>query len=97
MEYSELEQNIKKALQILIEKDKYLFINDLSERSIVNRFAVYINEIFQDSGYNVDCEYNGLPNESRKRKYLKLLIDDLINLNLILSSTQPSSRRSMTI
>lgn len=56
-----LRQCVDKATSVFNEKEEYLIRNDLSERCICARFAIYLdreiqNSIFSD--YVVDVEYN---------------------------------------
>lgn len=71
-EKQELEEIINKALEELYEKDKYLIqtepdIKDekeyhVSERGIVFRFGIYLNNIMSQiehlKGYHIDTEFN---------------------------------------
>lgn len=61
---------IKIAIDILFSNDKWLFEQNLNERSITHKFAEYLQLQFLD--YNVDCEYNGnsLRVDGRKRIYM---------------------------
>jgi len=47
---------LDKALKRLRRRDKILFENDASERSICHRLAIYLQIQFYD--FDVDCEYN---------------------------------------
>lgn len=50
------------ALCKLAEKDSYLFFNNVNERTLCARLAIYLEEEFanekENLEYNVDCEYN---------------------------------------
>ena len=52
----DIRRKVKSALGMLFEKDAFLFQNDLNERTITHRFAMYLQLMFSD--WNVDCEYN---------------------------------------
>lgn len=61
---------LKDALRQLVENDRHLLENDLSERCLAPRLAMYLQQVFPD--HAVDIEYNrqgdipkklGLPNE----------------------------------
>jgi len=59
MNINELKKLIKDSLDDLYDKDNYLIINDLGERCIVHRFALYLeNRFLNNQGYYIDCEYN---------------------------------------
>ena len=49
-------QVLAKALNCLFMGDKKLFEINVNERSITHRFALYLQDLYQD--WNVDCEYN---------------------------------------
>lgn len=52
----DIQKQILKAIDILLEKDAVLFENDSAERAITAKFACYIQDQFPE--WNVDCEYN---------------------------------------
>lgn len=52
----EVRQRVETALKQLSVLDSYLLENDLNERTITHRFAVYLENHFD--GWDVDCEYN---------------------------------------
>lgn len=58
---TDIERIINKSLDQLYSKDEELFINELCERSIANKFGLYFYQIMQVekfSGYDIDMEYN---------------------------------------
>lgn len=52
----EVNTKIDTACKLLFKNDFYLLKNDVSERSITHRLALYLENLFHD--YNVDCEFN---------------------------------------
>jgi len=52
----QIKQKIKCALDQLWQSDKHLLKNNVNERSITHKLAIYIESEFE--GYRVDCEYN---------------------------------------
>ena len=52
----DIEKNLDVSWKRLIDKDASLLENDLAERCIAHRFAVYLEGVFP--GWDVDCEYN---------------------------------------
>lgn len=54
----EVRRRVETALKQLSVLDSYLLQNDLNERAITHRFAVYLENHFD--GWDVDCEYNRL-------------------------------------
>ena len=73
---SEVRERLDRALRRLLEGDRYLLENDLSERCIAARLAMYLREEFKQ--HDVDVEYNreadvtkrlrGLPDECYRRR-----------------------------
>lgn len=57
-----------------LQKDRLLFDNHSSERSITHRLAVYLEDRF--AGWNVDCEYNRIEDDKGQFKYLFLDPED---------------------
>lgn len=58
---TDIERIINKSLDLLYSKDEELFINELCERSIANKFGLYFYQIMQEdicSDYDIDMEYN---------------------------------------
>ncbi len=53
---NDIKTKIALAVMKLMEKDEYLLQNDVNERSITHRLAMYIQEQFPE--WDVDCEYN---------------------------------------
>jgi len=70
MEREEVEKRLREALLEVAKNDRYLLENDLGERCIASRLAMYLQNAFPE--YSVDVEYNragaspkrlGLPTE----------------------------------
>jgi hypothetical protein len=88
MNGEEVRARLEAALWRLVEHDRYLLENDLSERCIASRLAMYLQAEFPD--YDVDVEYDrhgfepkrvGLPDECgnrRDREGRSRVIPDLI-------------------
>ena len=53
--------DLVKAISEFLLKECFLLKNNLNERSITHKLAEYIQKYFSD--YNVDCEYNRMPNK----------------------------------
>ena len=62
--WEEIEEKVNLALDTFYVKDKYLIDNDIHERSMTHKLAIYLEELF--NGYDVDCEYNKNTTESKK-------------------------------
>ena len=72
----EVRERLERALRRLLEADRYLLENDLSERCIAARLAMYLRDEFDE--HDVDVEYNragdvakrlrGLPKECYRRR-----------------------------
>ena len=72
------------AIENFNREEEYLIKNDLSERCICARFAIYLTAALKDTEYNqytVDVEYNrGIDGIDRN---IKRLYDDPITVDLI--------------
>ena len=62
--WEEIEEKVNLALDTFYEKDKYLIDNDIHERSMTHKLAIYLEELFKE--YDVDCEYNKNTTESKQ-------------------------------
>jgi hypothetical protein len=51
-----VKQKLNTALEKLMYRDAYLLKNDLNERSITHKLALYLENEFEN--WDVDCEYN---------------------------------------
>ena len=58
MEDERILELVRRSLKSLFQKDSFLILNDVSERCVAHKFAVYLQERFQEYRYVVDCEYN---------------------------------------
>ena len=73
---------VAQALSDLLAKDNYLLAEDVSERSITCRFAMYLQSKLPD--WNVDCEYNRdgshpkKPYPDSENEKAKIFIPDVI-------------------
>jgi hypothetical protein len=56
MESEMVKEAVNAALDKLLKLDRYLLSNDVNERSISHRLAIYLEPSFP--GWNIDCEYN---------------------------------------
>jgi hypothetical protein len=60
------------ALEKLYREDAYLISHNVSERSIVFRFGIYLQELANENdmlkGYNIDVEYNRNFNDPKRLK-----------------------------
>ena len=61
----EIGNDLFKAISEFLLKECFLLKHDINERSITHKLAEYIQKYFSD--YNVDCEYNRMPNERDER------------------------------
>ena len=70
-------QHLDAAVAQFIEHDAYLIENDVNERSMTHRFAMYLQTRLP--GFHVDCEYNrdgGLPKRLQARERVIVGDDD---------------------
>lgn len=63
MNQNEIQRRVYRAISLLLRNDMYLLSNDVAERAITHRLAVYLESEFK--GWNVDCEYNRHNGESK--------------------------------
>lgn len=56
MEAGEVKERLDQALAMVIKHDRYLLENNLAERCIAGRLAMYLQQAFPE--LNVDVEYN---------------------------------------
>ncbi|UTW60235.1 hypothetical protein KFE96_07955 [Kordiimonas sp. SCSIO 12603] len=56
MDENKIKGAVNKALEQLLDSDQYLLSNDVNERSISHRLAIYLEPLFPE--WHVDCEYN---------------------------------------
>lgn len=65
-----LEDAVNKAFEMLYTNDKYLLVNDVSERAITHKFGTYLQILLGNKEelckYDVDCEYNKNIDELKK-------------------------------
>ncbi|URJ44464.1 MULTISPECIES: hypothetical protein [Paenibacillus] len=71
VQLSDVKQRVDKAITKLFERDLYLLINDLNERTIVHKYAIYLQEQFSE--YDVDCEYNKNADEDKNKKMIYIV------------------------
>jgi hypothetical protein len=81
MDIDVLKQKIEISILELLEKDVFLIRHDVSERSITHKLAIYIAEQFPD--YDVDCEYNSNVQNDSGKKYIYLIREKAIELDLL--------------
>ena len=51
-----IQEALNNSTNQLIRSDSEILINDINERSISHKLAIYLEPYF--SGWNIDCEYN---------------------------------------
>lgn len=71
MDFSAISDILIRSCCHTITIDKYLVENNLSERSICHRLAVYLEQNI--SGFSIDCEYNGDNDSPDHRKHIYYL------------------------
>ncbi|MEZ0537230.1 hypothetical protein ACAG39_08255 [Caldicellulosiruptoraceae bacterium PP1] len=62
------------ALELLFIYDKHLIVENLHERTIAHRLAIYLETLFGFC-FNVDCEYNGNKDHATGRKKIWVIED----------------------
>jgi DNA-binding transcriptional regulator WhiA len=81
MEVADVKDGLIICLKTLIEKDQFLLVHDVSERSISHRLGVYLSQYFK--GLDVDCEYNSNVEADNGKKYIVLLKERARELGLL--------------
>ena len=61
---------LRRALETLFERDRYLLVVDANERTIAAHLAHYLQ--FQLPNWHVDCEYNRDGIEPKRLEHLEL-------------------------
>ena len=56
LEFEEIKKKVLDSINELYFKDYYIIDNDVNERSITHKLAIYLQNQFTD--YDIDCEYN---------------------------------------
>lgn len=77
MKKYQIKRRINIAIDTLRVNDNYLLKNDVNERSITHRLAIYLENTFGKE-YDVDCEYNKNCMHSTDRKTIDILYRDLM-------------------
>ena len=73
--WEEIEEKVNLALDIFYVKDKYLIDNDIHERSMTHKLAIYLEGLFKE--YDVDCEYNKNISKSKKIHDIEYKIQEI--------------------
>ncbi len=60
----DVHRRVSQALETLHAKDQYLLDQDVHERTIAHRFAIYLENEFP--GWHVDCEYNRMGGDPKR-------------------------------
>jgi len=81
---------VVKAFQELVVRDEFLLVNDVNERSLTHRLALYLEKYFPE--YNIDCEYNrdGVGNRPKR-------ISEIKNLNSYNRDVSTSDDTGVTV
>ncbi len=68
------------ALLEFLSKEQFLLKNDINERTLTYKLAIYLQKYFSD--YDVDCEYNRMmKNEGYIKKALRLPVDGHVEIS----------------
>lgn len=81
MEFNEIRQKVREALQEVLTNDRHLLIHNINEPAISHRLAVYLEPKFH--GFHIDCEYNGNVDSDRERKYIQFLYSKAVELGKV--------------
>lgn len=80
MDIKQINDLINNAMDNLYEKDAYLIINNLSERSISHKLGKYIEDLLEGSDLDVDCEYDKDIQNGNLRKSIFVLSEQLAEM-----------------
>jgi len=97
MNENELKKKIEYAVNIFLHKEKFLLENDVNERSITHKLAIYIENEFKD--YDVDCEYNRMTDETGNcdPKRVKTTIEKYIDERVKPEDIKPDDSKATTV
>ncbi len=73
MKLYQIKRRLDIAIEMLRVNDNYLLQNDVNERSITHKLAMYLEQTLGKE-YDVDCEYNRNIDDSRNRKSIDFLL-----------------------
>ncbi|MDH8676945.1 hypothetical protein QE109_02235 [Fusibacter bizertensis] len=76
MKLYQIKRRVEIAIEMLRVNDNYLLKNDVNERSITHKLAMYLDQTFGKE-YDVDCEYNRNIDDSRNRKMIDIIISEV--------------------
>ncbi|MBF4696052.1 hypothetical protein [Fusibacter ferrireducens] len=74
MKLYQIKRRINIAIEMLRVNDNYLLKNDVNERSITHKLAMYLEQTLGKE-YDVDCEYNRNVDDPSNRKTIDLLLE----------------------
>lgn len=77
---------INESIEELWEKDCWLLTEELNERCIAHKLAIYLASRFPD--YQVDCEYNGDIENDNHNKIVGMLRKDILNIGAGLNEAE---------
>lgn len=79
----EVEMAVIESLKRLVHDDRYLLENDVNERSLSHRFAIYLQERVDKwkEDWKVDCEYNRIGEDQFDPKKINLLKSEAVDLD----------------
>jgi len=80
MKFGEIREIVDDAIYTLLGNDGFLLENDVNERSISHRLALYLEDYFPE--YDVDCEYNRNVEADNERKYIRIIRRKAIELGI---------------
>jgi hypothetical protein len=73
---SSIRDKLELAFLKVLDNDRHLLAVVANERSLTHRLAVYLEHLFCDSGYQVDCEYNRDNDKTKKLRSFNKTVSD---------------------
>lgn len=77
---------LDEAIEELWEMDRWILINELNERCIAHKLAIYLASRFPD--YHVDCEYNGDIENENHNKIVGILRSEILEIGKALNDNE---------
>ncbi len=85
----ERKEDLAKAINEFILKEKFILEKDLNERTLSHKLAEYLQKYFSD--YYVDCEYNRMKGKNAEDPYITK------ELNLPIENTDSNGTEQKTV
>jgi hypothetical protein len=68
-EFIRVQACMQEAIEQFEKDDKALIERNVNERSITHKLAEHLQKVFDECGYDVDCEYNRRGEDTKRLKF----------------------------